>query len=82
MSNQPFGGLLWNSQAGVLVQATDLAAKRDRSNHAHKNTPDAERPRKWKRRRGSSGLPGPGAAIALVLVGCILGAAFVGSFTA
>ena len=82
MSNQPFGGLLWNSQAGVLVQATDLAAKRDRSNHTHKSTPDAKRPRRWKRRSASSDLPGLGAAIALILVGCIMGAAFVGSFTA
>ena len=82
MSNQPFGGLFWNSQAGVLVQATDLVARKDRSNHRHKNTPDAERPRKWKRRRASSGLPSASAAIALVLVGCIMGAAFVGSFIA
>ena len=82
MSDQPFGGLLWNSQAGVLVQATDLAAKRNRSNRKHSETPEDKRPNKWKRRRGSSGLPGPGTAIALVLVGCILGAAFVGSFIA
>ena len=82
MSNQPFGGLLWNSQAGVLVQATDLAAKRDRSNRTQKNKPDAKRSRETKRKSVSSGLSGPAAAIALVLVGCIMGAAFVGSFIA
>ena len=82
MSRETFGGLLWNSRAGVLVQAMDMATHTDRSDRKHKSGAGTFRSRETRFNGAWYGLPVPVAAAGMVFIGCILGAALVLTLTA
>jgi hypothetical protein len=77
MSNQSYGGLFWNSPAGVLIEATDLATKKNRSNRKHECAPGALRTGQARSNGAWHSRPGAVAAAGLVFVGCTLCATLI-----
>jgi hypothetical protein len=80
MPNQIFRGLVWSSPAGVLAQAVELAARSDGPNHKHEIKAGANRSVQKTFRGKQRSLPSPVAAIALVLLGCVVGTTLVVAF--
>ena len=82
MVSDPYGGLFWNSRAGVLVQAIDQATKSERSHRKHESAFKAPRSLKSKFNDTNRSFPKPVAAVGLVLVGSIMGAALAVTLSA
>jgi hypothetical protein len=77
MSNETFGGLVWNSPAGVLAQTVELTAHRDPSKHSDQTEASATGSRETKLGSEWFRIPMPAAAAGLVFLGFILGTTLV-----